>query len=222
MPMNMKSVTFVAMQKVMLAFLLFGLLPACGWFRSAPHLHHEPHRHEDAKAHDHGSNAEDLWSETEYPSSDNMYRLMGQILANQDTADHGQPSRADMFIANFSEAYHPFQADSLTLVRLKAQGSGWRVYVSASCGDEQSRVFVPRLARLLDQLRFDSAALFYRGLGLNGQWLETHTESFFPDQKMVPYACITRHGKVLGILSSEDRNRLGAKLLDVLSSSKGN
>jgi hypothetical protein len=39
---------------------------------------------------------------------------------------------------------------------------------------------------------------------------------------MVPYACITRHGKVLGILSSEDRNRLGAKLLDVLSSSKGN
>lgn len=216
MHMNFKVVTIAAMQKLMLSFLLLCLLPACGWFRSAPHIHHEPHGHEDAKVHDHGGNAEDLWSETQYPSSDNMYRLMGLISANLDTADHGLPSNADMFIANFTDAYHPFQADSQTLFSLRRFVGSCQVYISADAVNQESRVFVPRLARLLDQMRFDSAAVYYRGLGIAGNWLPSAFPPIISDSKLVPHACIVRKGKLLGMLLWEDRNRLATKLLELL------
>lgn len=214
--MKFLPVTTSAMQKTMLACLLLSLLPACGWFRKAPHVHQEPHRHEHEEAHSHDANPEDLWSEAEYPSSDNLYRLMGQIAANVDTADHGMPAQADMFISNFSDAYHPLQADSQTLVSLRKFRGSCQVYISADAVSQESRVFVPRLTRLLDQMRFDSASLYYRGLGISGDWLQKTFPSYITDSKLVPYACIVHKGKLLGVLLWEDRNRLAEKLLVLL------
>jgi len=214
--MKFQSVKTSGLQKIMLTCLLISLLPACGWFRKAPHVHQESHRHEHEEAHSHDANPEDLWSVAEYPSSDNLYRLMGLIAATVDTADHGRPTQADMFLANFSDAYHPPQADSQTLASLRQFKGNCQVYISADAVNQESRVFVPRMARLLDQMRFDSASLFYRGQGLSGNWLNNDFPNLIPLSAEVPYACIIRQGKLLGMLLWEDRNRMAAKLLELL------
>ncbi|MBU6325719.1 MAG: hypothetical protein KJS92_09545 [Bacteroidetes bacterium] len=203
-------------QKFMLCCVLVSLLPACGWFRSAPHLNQEQHRDDDAEIHTHDANPEDRWSEHDYPSSDNLYRLMGFIAANVDTADHGKPSQADMFISNFSDAYHPLQADSQTLRLLRTFKGSCQVYISADAVSQESRIFVPRMARLLDQMRFDSSSLYYRGQGISGDWLHKGFPAVLPSIKEIPYACIVRQGKLLGMIRWEDRNRLATRLLELL------
>lgn len=205
--------------RFILAVLLVFLASGCGLLKhkEADHIGEE----HSGEAHLHGEHRDttELWDQVLYPSSNNLYRIMNQIAATSDTADHTIPSHAEMFIANFSDSYHPRQADSQTLRKLRMLPANWKVYISADAVGPESRVFVPRLTRLLDQMRFDSASLFYRAQSLNGSWINGAQFSFLPADKVIPYASVFRQGKLIGNLNWEDRNQLAAKLLELLTAS---
>jgi len=210
-----RSINMRCIFTVLLVFLATG----CGLLKHKEADHSEEGHSGEAHLHSEHRDTSELWDQELYPSSNNLYRMLGQIASITDTADHAMPSHAEMFIANFSDAYHPQQADSLLLRKLRAQPANWKVYVSADAVGSESRVFVPRLTRLLDQMRFDSASLFYRARSLNGSWINGAQFSLLPAEKVIPYANVFRQGKLVGTLTWEDRNRLAVKLLELLTAS---
>lgn len=224
--MNQHRFNFPGYVSILGLGLLSFSFAACGLFK---HRETEPqaqqHNHNHNHDHDHGGSAQagsesgdtsEQWSTQQFPSSNNLYRMMGLIVGAVDTSDHFIPSHADMFIANFSEAYLPQQASGAILPLLSQKLAGCTVYVSAAAQQAESKVFVPRMARLLDQIRFDSSALHYRGWSISGHWLSSDFPSLIPADSEVPYACVVRQGILLGTIRWEDRNQLAAKFLELL------
>lgn len=204
---------------------LLSSFTACGVLKQGD-TESQTQQHDHVHNHDQGGSVHmrsesgdtlEQWSMQQFPSSNNLYRMMGLIAGAVDTSDHFTPSRADMFIANFSEAYLPQQASGQILQLLSQKSAGCKVYVSASAQQQESKVFVPRITRLLDQMRFDSAALYYRGRGVSGQWLWSGFPQTATSDSEIPYACVLRQGILLGTIRWEDRNQLAAKLLELLN-----
>jgi hypothetical protein len=205
-----------------IGFLLLSFA-ACGLFKhreTEPQVQQHDHDHtHDGSVHirSESGDTSEQWSAQQFPSSNNLYRMMGQIVGAVDTSDHFIPSHADMFIANFSEAYLPQQASGAILQLLSQKLAGCKVYISAAAQQAESKIFVPRMTRLLDQIRFDSSALHYRGWSVSGRWISSGFPQLIADDSEVPYACVVRKGILLGTIRWEDRNQLAAKFLELLN-----
>lgn len=220
--MNLHKLNFRKYLSIMGIGCLLCSFTACGLLKQGDT---ESQTQQYDHAHDHdgsvhlrseSGDTSEQWSTQQFPSSNNLYRMMGLIVGAADTSDHFIPSHADMFIANFSEAYLPQQASGQILQLLSQKSAGCKVYVSASAQQQESKVFVPRITRLLDQMQFDSAALYYRGRGVAGQWLSSGFPQTASSDSEIPYACVLRQGILLGTIRWEDRNQLAAKLLELL------
>jgi hypothetical protein len=117
------------------------------------------------------------WDSSEYPTAVNLYRAMNLIAEIRDPADRSRPSRAEMFVATFSDAYVKYKPDSLIMLHLKGlKANAGVILFSGASRDVATQVQMPRLARVLDLLRADSSHFHYRALGLNGVW---HQRIFF-------------------------------------------
>jgi len=165
------------------------LLGSCSWLQHLGHRHQdtEPgnedgHEHRGPAAPGHPHDEQDHrmyggWDSSEYPTAVNLYRAMNLIAEIRDPADSGRPSRAEMFVATFSDAYVKYKPDSLIMLHLKGlKANAGVILFSGASRDVATQVQMPRLARVLDLLRADSSHFHYRALGLNGVW---HQRIFF-------------------------------------------
>jgi hypothetical protein len=176
----------------------------CGWLKPvADDVAMEAHEHgpgcdhglEGHADHDNDHRMYGGWDTTEFPSAANLYRSMHLIDGLKDTSDKGFPSQAEMFVATFSDEYLRYKPDSAALqtLRLALRQSGLEVRFSGAAWDDASKQYLPRLARVLDLVRFDSAQLHYRSRSLDGRWIheglhntQWANDSVFPSVQLSP------------------------------------
>lgn len=148
---------------------------------------HQNHDHSHGNHQDHRMYGG--WDTAVFPTAVNLYRLMNAVAELEDTADRGNPSLAEMFVANFSTEYIRYRPDSQSISKLRLLlGNGLDLYITGANFDEATQVVIPRLARVLDLLRFDSAHVFYYTRSLNGSWILPKWGNYIPSDTMYPSA----------------------------------
>jgi hypothetical protein len=184
------------------------------------HSEDEDHAHEHPHDHSHGHDQDHRmfggWDSTTFPTAMNLYRLMNGVAELPDTTDHGNPSLADMFVANFSAEYMRYVPDSAKIALLKPLvRNPPELYISGAAFDEATQLVLPRMARVLDMVRYDSSRVHYRSRSLNGQWLQAPQGRFWTADTLYPAAFL--YGRSEGNAGSDALRRPEAWLLAELT-----
>jgi hypothetical protein len=159
------------------------------------HAEDEDHAHEHPHDHSHGHEQDHRvyggWDSAMFPTAMNLYRLMNGVAELPDTSDHRNPSMADMVVANFSAEYMRYVPDSAQIALLRTLvRNPPELYISGAAFDEATQLVLPRMARVLDMLRYDSSRVYYRSRSLNGHWLQPPQGRFWIADTLYPAAYV--------------------------------